>query len=62
MSKETTNEAYNRGYTKGYLDGYAQGEKDGMATAIKAYAHMHGEYGEGRKDTDDRNKNGQSIT
>lgn len=52
MSKETTNEAYNRGYSKGYLDGYAQGEKDGMATAIKAYAHMQGEYGEGKKKTD----------
>lgn len=50
MSKETTNEAYNRGYSKGYLDGYTHGEKDGMATAIKAYAHMQGEYGEGRKD------------
>ena len=62
MLKETLEEAYNRGYAKGYLDGYAQGEKDGMATAIKAYAHMRGEYGEGRKDTDDRNKNGQSIT
>lgn len=62
MPKETKDDAYKRGYAKGYEDGYAAGEKDGMAVAIKAYAHMQSEYGEGRKDTDDRHKNGQSIT
>lgn len=54
--KETPVEAYKRGYTKGYLDGYAQGEKDGMATAIKAYAHMQGEYGEGKDKETNGNK------
>lgn len=47
MPKETKDDAYKRGYAKGYEDGYAAGEKDGMAVAIKAYAHMQGEYGEG---------------
>ena len=56
MSKETLEEAYKRGYTKGYLDGYAQGEKDGMAMAIKAYAHMQGEYGEGKDKETNGNK------
>ena len=54
MSKETIEEAYKRGYTKGYLDGYAAGEKDGMAVAIKAYAHMQGEYGEGKDTNGDK--------
>lgn len=47
MPKETKDDAYKRGYAKGYEDGYAAGEKDGMAVAIKAYAHMQNEYGEG---------------
>lgn len=55
MSKETLEEAYKRGYTKGYLDGYAQGEKDGMAMAIKAYAHMQGDTD--GKEYDDRKQN-----
>lgn len=53
MSKETTNDAYHRGYAKGYEDGYAAGEKDGMAIAIKAYAHMSGNYGEGETNKHD---------
>ena len=42
------NDAYNKGYSKGYLDGYDAGEKNGINITIKAFAHMNGDYGEGK--------------
>lgn len=43
---EDKSDDYNQGYIKGYVDGYAAGEKDGMTTAIRAYAHMRGDGGD----------------
>lgn len=45
---EEATEAFNRGYTKGYLDGFDAGQKEGMKAVIKAFAHMQGDYGEGK--------------
>ena len=51
-------EAYKEGYRKGHLEGrklgyeegYKAGEKDGILIAIRGYAHMNGDYGEGKSD------------
>ena len=50
-SKEREKElmrSFTKGYDKGYTDGYDKGSKEAMKETVKAFAHMNGDYGEGR--------------
>lgn len=53
---EELNEAYSRGYRdgqkKGFEEGRAYGEKIGIELAVKGFAHMSGDYGEGKVNDD----------
>ena len=51
-SESDYEKGYKVGYTKGYTDGYEDGEKAGVKDAVKAFAYMNGEYGEGKVNND----------
>lgn len=46
--KEEQSQIFLKGYDKGYSEGYSAGSREAMSETIKAFAHMNGDYGEGK--------------
>lgn len=47
-NEEMYSQVFLKGYDKGYSEGYSVGSREAMSDTIKAFAHMNGDYGEGR--------------
>lgn len=47
--EEVYSQVFLKGYDKGYSEGYSVGSREAMSETIKAFAHMNGDYGEGKE-------------